>query len=104
MDRQSGCQTSLTPGALTRGTYPNLYRRHTKLTRSMRAAMQAKRPTLESLWLQETYLQPQFLPHRVHALLHLVAHLDLRRPGAVEAFGLPFARGVDAHLRAVVWL
>src|SRR5438874_10676897 len=45
-------------------------------------------------------LNPQILPHRVHAPLRLRIHHDPIRPLAREAFFLPLARRVDPHLRA----
>src|SRR5438094_4011919 len=45
-------------------------------------------------------LNPQLLPHGVDSLLGLGIHDDLVRPLAREAFLLPLARGVDAHLRS----
>src|SRR5207245_5905488 len=45
-------------------------------------------------------LNPQLLPHVVDSLLGLGIHDDLVRPLAREAFLLPLARGVNAHLRS----
>src|SRR5207302_5837358 len=44
-------------------------------------------------------LNPQLLPHRVHAPLGLDVHHDPVRPVAREAFFLPLARRVDPHFR-----
>jgi hypothetical protein len=41
--------------------------------------------------------QAQTRPHGVHLLFRFFIHLDFVRPGASEAFGRPFARGVHAH-------
>src|ERR1051326_9315675 len=45
-------------------------------------------------------LNPQLLPHRVHAPLGLGVQHDSVRPLTHEAFFFPFARGVDPHLGA----
>src|SRR2546427_2635120 len=45
-------------------------------------------------------LDAKLPPHRVHLLLRLWIHHDPVRPLAREPFFLPFASGVDAHLRA----
>src|ERR1035438_5454325 len=46
--------------------------------------------------------QSRLLPQLVDALLYFGRHLNHAGPGAREALGGPFARGVDSHLRAVI--
>ena len=47
-------------------------------------------------------LESQLGPDCIDARFGGAVHFDHGGPGAVEAFGLPFARGVDAHLGTVV--
>ena len=54
-------------------------------------------PTPQSL---APSIQSQAQPQRVNFLLHFRVHLDFIGPGAGEALGGPFARGVHAHLGA----
>ena len=45
---------------------------------------------------------PSFAHIASHFGFGRAVHLDHRRPRPLEAFGLPLARRVDAHLRSVV--
>ena len=47
-------------------------------------------------------LKAEFSPYRINSGFGGAVHLDHGGPGAGEAFGLPLAGGVDAHLGAVV--
>src|SRR6476619_2027318 len=47
-------------------------------------------------------LQAGALPQFIHPPLHFPGHTAHAGPGAREAFSGPLARGVDAHLRAIV--
>src|ERR1035437_6939661 len=53
-------------------------------------------------YVVKTGLKPQLGPEGVDAGFGGAVHFDDGGPGAGEAFGLPFAGGVDAHLGAVV--
>src|SRR5262245_16164339 len=56
---------------------------------------------ITNLKLQMKSPQSQLLPLLIHFALDFLACAVLPRPAPVEAFGFPFTRPVDPHLRAI---
>ncbi len=76
----------------------------TTIRRSTKLSYTHRKGPLDSIRVSRraANLQPRLLPQCVHPPLHFRRHLDHVGPWAREAFPRPFARGVYAHLRAVI--